>query len=253
MIEPMGLRSARSTVAGIEDLLEAWRLVYRVYLLSGLIPPNPYEVHVAPHAVSSRSLVSVLRSRGRIAGTVTAMGDMASLGLPLDAVFPSELGDLRSAGGRLMEFGLFAHDLSIAGDRRALIDLLRTCFCFGIAMGYTDLLAGVAPHHARFYEGMFGFRRISGDTVYPGLNSAPVTLLRADVEEVRANRQTLRALADLPEEALTPEWFADRYVLASPEIAASAIGSYLDWRGYPRIGVEAALETAGPDRTLACA
>src|SRR4051812_1164893 len=94
----------------LDDVLEAWQLVYLAYRRAELIDTNPFELHTIPQAVGPQTLV-ITGCLGPMAATTLSAYTDSPAGLPLDSVYPEEIGALRKQGRKLMEVGLF-------GDRR---------------------------------------------------------------------------------------------------------------------------------------
>src|SRR5437660_92608 len=91
----------------LDDVVEAWSVVYYAYLRAGLIDSNPFEVHTVPQALGPHTLV-VTGCLGPLSvSTLSAYVDNPA-GVPLDAVYRAELDGLRKQGRRIMEVGLFA-------------------------------------------------------------------------------------------------------------------------------------------------
>src|SRR4051794_7035611 len=94
----------------LDDVLEAWQLVYIAYRGVGLVDANPYELHTMPQAVGAQTLV-VTGCLGPLSVSTLSVYLDPPGGLPLDSVYKDELAGLRGEGRRIMEVGLF-------GDRR---------------------------------------------------------------------------------------------------------------------------------------
>lgn len=217
-------------------------LVYRAYRRAGLIPPDRRRRFTHRHGVSPHACTIQGRVAGQVACTVTACLD-SPMGLPLDAVYPDQLGALRDAGRPLTEIGLFA-------DRRrdprrsidALLEVMRFACHFGITHGATDGVIGVHPHHAAFYIRLLGFEIIGPQRAYSAVNNNPVVLLRLDWPRQTAATplsprlpRGLRYFADHP---LTRADFADRYRFPPPPIPAPVPTPAIP--GPPGLGLRAA-------------
>lgn len=172
-----------SAATRLDDVVAAWRLVYDTYRASGLVDPNVHGVHFVPQAIRPASVVGLGRVAGAVRATITAYAD-GPPGLPLDQVYPDELGRFRAEGRLLVEVGLLADRTS---DRARGLDttlsLMRIGFFHAIHIGATDLVIGVHPHHARFYERLFGFDRFGAPSTCPIVNDAPVVGLRLDLAD----------------------------------------------------------------------
>src|SRR5690349_17667085 len=89
------LPSVRFRVArDLQEVLAAWRMVYQVYLGSGLIHPNPYSIHTTPQTLSQSSAVFHGSRADNIESTLTAVVD-GPMGLPMDCVYKHDIDVLR--------------------------------------------------------------------------------------------------------------------------------------------------------------
>lgn len=214
-------------IAGeLADVLAAWHLVYQRYLLAGLIDPNEHELHAVPHAIQEKSLVAIGSLNGVVASTLTIMPD-GRQGLPLEAVYPLEIDGLRRQGRKLLEVGLLA-------DRREEIKrYINSLMCmfmypwfFARYTGH-DIVCGVHPHHAEFYEKAFGFVQLGPARTYPRVKDHPVTLLRLDIAASLGTERLPRATKAYLENPLPESAFERHCDLSDPLVAESPIGAYL--------------------------
>ena len=192
------------TANSLTEVLAAWRLVYRVYKSTGLIEPNPFELHVPTEAIGPYTAVFHSMNGNEVESTFTAIEDGPD-GLPLDSVYKEELDELRSQGRRPIECGLFAHRSQIADDeslggvplyqlnpvatehnirrvKDSLYQFMRLGLYFGLNRCSTDWVFGVHPRHARFYTRAFGLIPIGPEKQYPTVNHKPVVMLHGDLD-----------------------------------------------------------------------
>ena len=109
----------------LEEVTDAWQLLYRVYLRSGFVAPNPFEIHTTHHALGAHTAVIQTRIGQVPVGTIAAINDSPAL-LPLDTVYPVELAKLRSEGRKLIEVGLFGR---VARHKKKFSDTEKQIFC----------------------------------------------------------------------------------------------------------------------------
>lgn len=211
----------------IETVIEAWRLVYRAYLRAGLIGENPYGIHLVPRAVHPLTGVGVGCLDGNVCATISAYLDRSG-GLPLDAVYPAELDRLREEGRTLVEVGLLADrrgDLSRSLD--ATLDLMKYGFFHGLHQGGTDLVIGVHPHHARFYQRIFAFEPFGAESTCPSVNHAPVVGLRLDLASTLMLEPLPKGLRYFVESPLGMESFEGRLELTPDRVRGTVIEEFL--------------------------
>lgn len=214
--------------ATLPDVIDAWSLVYDAYFRAGLIRGNPYGVHTVKHAIQSNSTVIRGRIEGRTVCTISAYFDQPNVGLPLDQVYPDELGSLRDQGRTLMEIGLFADRRKhIERSIEALLELIRQVYYFGVHFGTTDGVIGVHPRHAAFYRRMIGFEPIGEEKTYALVNDRPVVLLRLDWQDKCKQPHLPRGLRYFRDNPLPPQTYAQRCVLNEHRIAGSPIQQFI--------------------------
>lgn len=213
-----------------DEVVEAWRLVYRSYLHAGLIGPNQAGIHTVRQAIGPTSAVICGRLNGLAVSTLTAYMDGRD-GLPLDKVYSDELQALRDDGNILLELGLFA-------DRRdqlqrsieALLELMRFGTYFGVCIGATRGVIGVHPRHVGFYTRLLAFDVIGPEKTYPMVKNHPVVLLQLDWYAKTKLKKPPRGIVHFMENPLTAEAFQSRAQFDSVSLACSAIGTYLRCR-----------------------
>ncbi|MEX2545881.1 MAG: hypothetical protein WD316_12205 [Phycisphaeraceae bacterium] len=219
-----------SVARSLADIEAAWGLVYRAYMRSGLISPNPARLHTQPQAVGPHTMVVAGRIGPVAVSTLSAYLDTEA-GLPLDAVYPDEMRARRDAGRKLAEGGLFA-------DRRArltrsadsLFDLMRFVVLFAYCFGADDLMIGVHPRHAPFYRRFLGFEVAGPEKSYSVVNDNPVVLMEMNLAARFADEPRRRGIAYFEQHPLTADDFAQRYTFPPAEVEASALGEFLQMK-----------------------
>ena len=216
----------------LPEVVDAWRMVYQRYLASGLIAAHPYQLHTAAEAVGPGT-TTIREHRGQeLSRTISSYLD-SRRGLPLDAVYPTALQRARTRGERLGEIGLLAEcpaaDDTAATRTQDLFAFMRYPVYALYHQGASQVVIGVHPRHARFYERLLGFE-VAGPVVsYPRLLDRDVVLLRFDTARLDDTDPAPRGLCYWRRHRLGPEAFADRCRFNPGEIAASPLAGYLDW------------------------
>lgn len=216
-----------SIAATREEVAAAWNLVYNSYRQADLIADNPYHIHTVPHALRPGTSVILGRMDGEIVSTLTIMHDGGE-GLPLDRVYRSRLDELRSEGRRLMEVGLFAdRRLSIGRATAAFMEMMRFVFynsCYSLA----DIMIGVHPSHAPFYQRNFGFQIDGPVDVHPLVNCRPVILLRGDTQAQLKANPIPQQLIDYVNRPLPRAAFDERARLHPQSVEGTVIASFVN-------------------------
>ena len=215
--------------SSLQEVVEAWTLVYRSYLRSGLVRTNRWKLHTVPHAIQSHSVVICGHIQGLAVSTLSAYFDQrGGMGLPADEIYPNEVRALRDEGRRLMEIGLFADRREhIQRSVEALLELMRHVCYFGANFGATDGLIRVQPRHAPFYTRLLGFDQIGAEKPHPTVEGRATVLLHLDGYAKIEGDDLPRGLRHFKRSPLGAEAFAGRYVLDGRGIAGSPIEHYL--------------------------
>ena len=214
----------------LEDVLEAWHLLYEAYLRVGFIRANPYELHTVPQAIGPQALVILGRIDGLAVGTISAIGDGPG-GLPLDSACPEELNELRAEGRKLIEIGLFGDRRDLMGEAgrtfHALFELMRHTYYFGLHLGATDFLCGIPPKRTRLYYRAFGFRPVGEVKSYATVEDNPVQLLHVEADYVREQHSQHRALGYFAQNPMPESLFDGRFRFAPEALAGSPLEGFL--------------------------
>ena len=214
----------------LDDVLEAWGLVYIAYRRAGLIDANPFELHTMREAVGPQTMVVTGCLGPMSVSTLSVYVDNPG-GLPLDSVYPDELARLRSGGRRLAEVGLF-------GDRRdhlnrsaeGLFELMRFAYCYGVYGKCDEAVIGIHPDHAAFYKRFFAFEQIGETRSYATVKDSPVVLLRMDMHATAKLVPLPRGLQYFAENRLDERVFASRYQFDPAQVAASPVAKFLSYK-----------------------
>jgi hypothetical protein len=167
--------------SNIEQVIEAWQLVYHSYRRINIIDENPLGIHTNSHVIHPDMSVVMGELNGESVSTLTIMPD-SERGLPLDRVYNRQLNMLRRLGRPIVEVGLLADRREKAGRAlAAIMEMMRYVFWNARFHG-ADILCGVHPHHADFYIKTFGFGVIGPVVPYPTVKNQFVVLLRLDLE-----------------------------------------------------------------------
>jgi len=218
----LNARLARS----VNDVLAAWRLVYSVYQRRSLIPENPAQLHTLPQAVSENSAVVLGRCGRRLVSTISSYLD-SPLGLPLENVYPAEVADLRYAGRRICEIGLFADERAwITRSTDSMFELMRFGYSYARYQQADDILIGVHPKHVRFYQRSLDFEPIGEERVYASLNDHPVVPLRLNLHEYPSSECPPRGMRYCDFIPVRPQAFKRRVRLTPERIRNTPLAAY---------------------------
>lgn len=211
-----------------EEVATAWQLVYRSYRDADLIKDNPFQIHTVPHALRTSTTVVLGRLDKELVSTLTMMHDSKKGGLPLDCVYKTRLDELRSEGRKLMEVGLFAdRRLHIGRATAAFMEMMRFVFynsCYHLA----DIVIGVHPSHASFYQRNFGFAIDGHVDVHPTVNHRPVVLLRGDTQAQLTANPVPMQLKEYLNRPVPRAAFANQTPLNREDVAGSVLANFCE-------------------------
>ena len=161
----------------------AFRLIHDAYTLNGLMAPNASGMRITPYHLLPTSDLFVAQHDGTVIYTMTLISDDEQ-GIPLESVFKSEVSQRREAGGAyLAEVSCLASRVAIVSTRPDVPRLCATCQSDGSVSPRAcveRLLIACHPRHARFYEGLLGFTRISEPQNYALVQNKPAIALEHD-------------------------------------------------------------------------
>ena len=218
----------------LTEAMDGWQVLYRAYRRAGYIRPNRYEIHTVPEAIGAHTAVIVGRQGDRTVSTISSIAD-SSRGLPMDAVYPDELAKLRGEGRRLIEIGLFGeHDGECGGAHplpfTSAFKLICYALYFGLHMGLTDYVCGIAPRRVKLYKRMVGFRPIGPVKRYSIVGGNPVQLMRAEAVHLVNHGHRYRAINYFQKNPVPASAFSHRFRFRPQAVAGSWLDRFLHAR-----------------------
>jgi hypothetical protein len=170
------------------ERLSAFALVYERYREAGLIESNPFKIRVTPYHLEPTTTVFIGRAQQEVLCTVTLVGD-GRLGMPMEAIFPSEVSEKRNEGLSLAEVSCLAFrgGLSRSESWSLFLGLNRLLAQYARRNGIDALVIATHPRHLPIYQRMMGFVQIGGARTYPSVCNNPA--VAACLEYVEFDRQ----------------------------------------------------------------
>jgi len=178
--DTQGTRIARACT--LQDLRQAYRLVYYMYRRAGYIRSHPCKLRIRTFEACPETATFVAEKRGRIFATLGLVLDSSDLGLPSDGPFRGELDALRSRGMRLCEG---TNQAVIPSFRRTAVptELMRCGVAQAYAEGRNAIIVTVSPAHSSFYE-LLGFRRMTQVRNYSSALDDPVVMMCLNMRDL---------------------------------------------------------------------
>ncbi len=175
----------------VEQLQDAFRLLYKEYTKNKLCPSHESQMHYTFHNLLPESRIFLLRRGGTVVGTVGCYPD-SSCGLPMEVTFPQEIQQLRAQGRRLVEVGCLALNSEFFVKQQAslrnierqshLFKLCKTIINYTrLFSGATDMVIGCQPQHQILYKYLL-FETISDVRTHQSVGNIPSVLMRLNFE-----------------------------------------------------------------------
>lgn len=213
--------------SSIQDVVQAWNLVYVSYTRTGLIDSNMHGVHFVPEAIHSGTAVIIGKLDNSVISTMSVYVDRPS-GLPLDKVYKEQLDTLRKSGRTLVEVGLFADRReNIKRTFSALIGLMRHVFYYSMHSPATDIVIGVHPDHRNFYERFLAFEVFAHTASCPSVKGNPMVPMRLMLRESLELDSPPRAIAAFKANPLDATAFNDRIAPTREAMIGTAVNNLL--------------------------
>lgn len=160
----------------VNELRDAYRLVYEIYVDQKYILPNESKMRVRAFEASPDTATFVSRRQDETLGVFSCIMDSADLKLPADAFFESELRSLRASGATLCEF---SNQAVLPEYRSSSVstELMRAMFAHIWYHNITDAVCAISPGQIEFFK-LLGFTQMSAVKSYSDVVYDPVVLMR---------------------------------------------------------------------------
>ncbi len=168
----------------IDEIKEAFKLIYTTYLSSDLQKPDPSLMKISFHNLLPTSFLIIVKKNGKVCGTLTIIQESEDR-LPINELFNNEIGRIRRKDSLLCELSGLAVDDSLTNgeSRTVLLSLFRKAFILGHdLLGCTDLCMMINPRHCNYYQKEFNYEKIGQIRRYGKVNGAPAVPMRLNLE-----------------------------------------------------------------------
>lgn len=172
-----------------EELFAAFSLVYRTYLRTGLVHPNPFHMRVTPYHLlpSTDVIVAKAPERSNVVCTLSLVAD-GKLGLPIESAFAEEVAERRRRGVRLAEVTSLADQRDVdEAEPSPLLKVMGFMAQRAKRRGIDELLITVHPHHMKFYQRFIGFELLGEERPYGSVLDKPAVALSLDLNLLHVN------------------------------------------------------------------
>jgi hypothetical protein len=168
----------------IDEIKEAFRLLYDTYLSSDFQKPDSSLMKISFHNLLPISFLITVKKNGKVCGTLTVIQDSDDR-LPINELFNNEIGRIRKKDSLICELSGLAVDASLTNgeSRTVLLSLFRKAFILGHdLLGCTDFCMMVNPRHCNYYQKEFNYEKIGQIRRYKKVNGAPAVPMRLNLE-----------------------------------------------------------------------
>lgn len=214
-------------VDDLEELKAAYALVYQEYKSRKLCVENHEEKFYNAYSFVPGSRTFLLRKEEKLLGTLCLVAD-SSLGLPMETIFPEEVGHMRAEGRKMAEVGALAlnskhvnmkqYSFKNFQKQAYLYKLYKTMFDYARSSEkITDFIIGCHPRHEFLYK-YLNFETISPAKSYQGANAAPAVLMRLSIPDAYRHTMLLKEGPGMYffKEAKYPRTFNLDFTLSKP-------------------------------------
>lgn len=167
----------------IDEIKEAFRLIYNSYLSFDFQKPDPSSMRINFHNLLPTSSLITVRKNGQVCGTLTLIQE-SDHRLPINELFNNEIGKIWKKDSLICELSGLAVDRSLTNgeSRVVLLSLFRKAFILGHdLLGCTDFCMMINPRHCDYYQKEFNFEKIGQVRQYDKVNGAPAVPMRLNL------------------------------------------------------------------------
>lgn len=166
----------------LDELKQAFTLVYRVYLKSGYAEENASGMLYTVYHLIPETRVFIAKSFRKVISTLTQIFDHRLFGLPLDNIYRREVDKLRNEGRKVAELSSLATHETVRW-RNLFMYLCRMMYWYSSYNGVQDLCITVNPKHVFFYKNIFLFEVFGPEKLHPRVK-APAVLMRLNLDDI---------------------------------------------------------------------
>ena len=167
---------------------QAFRLVGANYQERGYEATTDKPYRFTPYHTLPDTTIFVAKHEGVVVATFSLVADNTLLGLPMEAIYASEIADLRRQGRRMAEVtSLAASDLGPREFLQVFTTLIKVLQQYHVSRGGDSWVITVNPRHRSFYCKVLGFRPLGACKAYSAVGDAPAEAYLLDRDLMRAN------------------------------------------------------------------
>lgn len=195
---------------------QAFQLAASSYQARGYETPGANRLRFTPYHALPDTITYVAKHEDEVVATFSVVMDNTFLGLPMEDIYPGEIGELRRQGRRLAETTTLADaDLSVREFIQVFVALIRLAMQHHRYHGGDTPVIVVNPRHRQFYTRILGFVRLGPQRSYAAVQDHPAEAFWIDYDLLKVNAPKMYETLfgeDLPPEALVAPPIPSRLV-----------------------------------------
>ncbi len=169
-----------SYASSADELKKSFSLVYESYLKRGLVPTaKSHKMLFSIYSLLPGTVHAVAKHKENAVSNLTGIPNTEEFGLPMDALYKSELDRLRDLGRNIVELSSLATMCEYRGKNLFLYQI-QAMYWYFIYKGVDDICIMVHPRHKKYYKKLFPFEDMGPVRHYPKVN-APAVGLRGNL------------------------------------------------------------------------
>jgi hypothetical protein len=167
---------------------QAYVMLAASYRARGYEAPGRKPFRFTPYHALPETVTLIATDRDRVVATLSLVPDSDALGLPMEAIYGSEVAQLRKAGLRSAEAICLADvGLSIREFIRVFKALIKLAMQYHASRGGDCWVITVNPRHSGFYQKVLGFTPLGPQRSYPRVQDHPAEAYLLTTEAMAAN------------------------------------------------------------------
>lgn len=167
---------------------QAFELAAANYQARGYETPGVNRLRFTPYHALPDTFTLVAKDKSKVVATFSIVIDNSMMGLPMEDIYPNEIGGLREKGHRLLETTTLADsNLSVREFIQVFITLIKLGMQYHTSLGGDTYVIAVNPRHRSFYTKILGFMSLGPRRSYNAVQDAPAEAFWVDNASLKTN------------------------------------------------------------------
>ncbi|PCJ59952.1 MAG: hypothetical protein COA79_09100 [Planctomycetota bacterium] len=195
-----------SIANNVIDRIEAYRLLYSVYVEKEFATPNKSKMWFSLFDAHPDTVTFIAKENNVLVGAITVVFN-SEMGLPANDLYADEINEFITEGHKVAEIISLGIQKRARYAQKILIKLFN--FAYLAARGLhsvTDLIITVNPKHEPFYKRKLLFDMLGGNKCYEKVGGAEAVLLKLDLKKIEKLVDKIR-LEKHPKKTIYQQFF----------------------------------------------